>query len=354
MTVYKSRRSRGPTWFTFLVVLAGVVLLGSVVAVAYVASGGEIRIPFTEPARYFSLAKKVEEKPWTPPVGKTPVPRSGRAIAAYAEVSRDDLWNVKEQRAALSYMDPTTVEQEGVITDARKILGRVLKRDKAAGYVFRESDFLPQGTRPGLVGGIPPGMRGMRIELSKARGLFGLQAGDYFDLVSTIPVASDATQDLRKIGGAYADRLAIEASFSNLNKQATVTVVVQAGLIVEPVRTIEIPVTMASLTQGNKVNSKPVQEVFIAVRPEDVSKLSAAMAVDAELAVVPRSGRPEDPKDVNTPELHPRNPLTAAEGGKEGPAALTFVETIGGTNRELVPVPTTGESKESPPHEEKK
>src|SRR5262245_27662449 len=195
MTVSKNRRSGGPTWFMFLVVLAGIVLVGSVVAVAYVASGGEIPIPFTNPPRYFSFRTQNDEKPWTPPVGKVAVPISGRAIPAYTRISRDDIWNPKVQRAAMAYLDPSSVK-DGMITDPKQVLGRVLERDKAAGYVFSESDFLPEGTRPGVVAGIPPGMRAMRIELAKVRGLYGLQPGDRFDLVSTIPVEKDASQDI--------------------------------------------------------------------------------------------------------------------------------------------------------------
>src|SRR5262245_40527304 len=97
MTVSRNRRSRGPAWFTMLVVLAGVVLIGSVVAVAYVASGGEIPIPFSNPPRYFSLRKQNPEKPWSPPVGKVSVPKAGRTIPAYSEIGRDDLLNPKDQ-----------------------------------------------------------------------------------------------------------------------------------------------------------------------------------------------------------------------------------------------------------------
>lgn len=354
MTVSKNRRSRGPAWFMMLVVLAGVVLIGSVVAIAYVASGGEIPIPFSNPPRYFSLKKKDVEKPWSPPVGKTPVPSAARPIAANAQVSLQDFYNTKTSQLTCQYIDPAKLgedKEDPVITDLTKITGRVLKHPVQPGAVFRESDFLPAGTRPGLVAAIPPGYRGMRIELAKCRGLYNLQAGDSFDLVSTVPLEADASKDIRKIGGAYADRLAIEASFSNISKQATVKVIVQAGLIVEAVKTNEIPVTMASLTQGNRTNSKPIQEVVIAVHPEEVAPLTAAMAIDADLTVVPRSGRPDDPKDIKTPELHPRNPFTSADG-KEGQGSLTFVETIGGTNRELVPVPT-GENKESPPNDKK-
>jgi hypothetical protein len=351
MTVSKNRRSRGPAWLMTLVVIAGVVLVGSVVAVAYVASGGEIPIPFSNPPRYFSLKKKEVEKPWTPPVGKTPVPAAARPIAAYAEVTLQDFYNPTTKQLVCQYVDPAKLEAEKddpIFVDVTKITGRVLKQSVIPGTVFRESHFYPEGTRPGLVAGVPAGYRGYRIELSRARGLYDLKAGDLFDLVATIPVSNDASQDLRKMGGAYGSQLAIEASFSNVSKQATVRTIVKRGIVVEAMRTIEIPTTMASLTQGNKVNGKPQQEVYIAVHPEEVPLLDEAKAVGAELSVVARSGRPDDPADSVTPDKDPTSPL----GGKEGVGGLTFVETIGGTTRERVPVPT-GASKESPPDDKK-
>src|SRR5262245_60837340 len=353
MTVSKSRRPRSAPWSMFLVVVAGVVVIGGVAAMGHLAAGGEIRIPFSDPPRYLSLRKQEPVKPWAPPVGKVPVLTSGRTIGAYARITRDDIVDPKTQSLMVKYVDPSSVEgDDPFIGDARKIIGRVLAHEKARDYAFRESDFLPKGTRPGLVGGIPPGYRGVRIELAKVRGLYALQPGDTFDVVSTIAVASDPAKDFRKLGGAYADRLAIEASLGNLSKQANVYVVVQSGVVVTPPQTIEIPVTMATLTQGSRVNSKPLQEVFIAVHPEEVAPLMEAMSVDADLAVVPRPGRPEDPKDQITPERHPRNPFTSADG-KQGPASVTFVEAIGGTKRELVPVPTSGQSGEAPSNDKK-
>jgi hypothetical protein len=335
-----------------LVVLAGVVLVGSVVAVAYVASGGKIPIPFSNPQRFFTLGKETEDKPWTPPVGKVAIPTAARTVAAYAEVTIQDFWSAKQNRLTCAYVDPKSVQEQkddAVITDLTQITGRVLRYEVPTGHVFRERDFMPVGTRPGLVAGVPPGYRGKRIELSKVRGLYDLKAGDCFDLVSTIPVAGDASQDLRKLGGAYGDQLAIQASFANVSKQATVRVIVQCGLVVSPVQTIEVPVTMASLTQGTKVNSKPLQEVYIAVHPEEIAPLEEALAVGADLAVVTRSGRPEDDKSIKTPERRPHNPFTGGDG-EEG---LTFVEKIGGTNKERVPVPTSSDSKEPVPDDKK-
>lgn len=343
MTSVKARRSRSPGWFLALVVVAGLCLVSIAVAAVYVASGGVLTVPFTDPPRIISLQSKSPDAPWAPPAGTVAVPVLARPVTAFSKIKRDDFFDPKLGRYKAYYMDPAAVKPE-MITDMAKIVGRVLDHDKSPGYVFTENDFLPEGTRQGLVAGIPPGMRGMRVELSKVRGLYNLLQGDRFDVVSTIAVTTDPSQDLRKMGGAFADRLAMEATMSGTTKQAMVRVVVQNGVVVTPWQTVEIPVSTASLTQGTKTNSKPVQEVFIAVHPEEVAALTEAMAVEAELSVVPRSGRPDDPQDSVTPDRFPKSPFNAAPGGQtpDGTSSVRFVETIDGTNREVVPVPSSG------------
>src|SRR5262245_43431047 len=105
MTVSKSRRPRSAAWSMFLVVVAGVVVIGGVAAMGHLATGGEIRIPFSDPPRYLSLRKQEPVKPWAPPVGKVPVLTSGRTIAAYARVTRDDLWDAKDKKWSVAYVD---------------------------------------------------------------------------------------------------------------------------------------------------------------------------------------------------------------------------------------------------------
>jgi len=350
MTAVKARRSRNPAWFLVLLIVAGVTVLAVAGAGIYIASGGVITVPFSNPPRVLSLAKKVQETQWTPPAGKVAVPVSARAIPAYTKISRDDLWNPKTDDLALKFLDPERLKDGEVLTNLPDITGRVLDHDKPAGYVFTKSDFLPLGTRPGLVAGIPAGMRAQRIELSKVRGLYGLFPGDRFDIVSTIADTSDAAKDLRRLGGAYGDRLAMEASISATSKQATVRVVVQNGMVVSAVQTIEVPMSSASLTKGAKVSSKPIQEVFIALKPEEASALAEAMAIDAELSVLPRSGRPDDKGDSVTPDRVPRSPFAASADGES--SSLRFVETIDDKKRELVPVRTTdGSGKSEAPRE---
>ncbi|HEX4147645.1 MAG TPA: hypothetical protein VHY20_01600, partial [Pirellulales bacterium] len=134
------------------------------------------------------IALPWEKKPQPSHAGEILVPLSARTIPAYSKVVREDLlkdiknvgWNgvwVAEKDLA-----------PGTITDARKIIGRVLDHDKRPDYSFTEDDFLPLGTRPGLVAGIPPGKRSLTIEASRIPGLHGLRVGDHFDVLATLKV----------------------------------------------------------------------------------------------------------------------------------------------------------------------
>lgn len=346
MPAVRSSSRSSPGWLMLFVVVAVITIAAVAAVLAYLAMGGELTVPFTDPPQTVSFKKKEAPKEWQPPANTVAVPLSGRDVRAYTAITRDDLWNPKLSRMAAVYMDPATLP-ESVIRDPKEIIGRVLAREKPAGYVFQTDDFLPKGTRPGLVAGIPAGMRAMRVDLDKVRGLFGLHPGDRFDLVATQEMKGDAAADLKRLGGVVGERIAIEASMQNQGKQAAVRVVVQNGTVVTPAQVVEVPVGVSSLTGGKGVGSRPVQEVVIAVRPEEVGPLAEALAVGAELSVVPRSGRPDDPKDSVTPDLVPKRPFDEASGGTTGTGAgLRLVETIDGSNRDIVPVPKQSGDKE--------
>jgi Flp pilus assembly protein CpaB len=228
------------------------------------------------------------------------------------------------------------------------VIGRVLAHDKNPGYVFTEADFLPKGTREGVVAGIPAGKRAVRISADKVEGLYGLHSGDRFDLLATMPVdAARGGAQAFDVAGVYGQQLAMEARLSNWQKQATVRVLVQSGVIVEAMATRGVPMFQSSLTEGGVTRVRPVQEAVIAINPEEVARLTEAMAVNATITAVPRSGRPDDQIDSRTPDLHPVNPFTGPASDASptldpdgaGTAPFTVVETIMGQKRELTAVP---------------
>src|SRR5688572_21758171 len=135
------------------------------------------------------------------PAGYVRVPLSATRIPAYAKVAREHLFDPKKVRWVETAVRRADLPSD-VILDRGDALGRVLRQDKPAGYVFTERDFMPEGTRPGLVGGIPAGKRGYRVEVEKIPGLYGLNAGDRFDLLATLAVDDGALDDLERVGGA--------------------------------------------------------------------------------------------------------------------------------------------------------
>src|SRR4029077_13433004 len=105
-----------------------------------------------------------------------------------------------------------------------------------------------------------------------------------------------------------------------------------------------------SLTDGAVTRTRPVQEAVIAINPEDVARLTEAIAVEAKITAVPRSGRPDDVVDSRTPDLRPVSPFTGPGSGAfstalSNPSGLqnqppySAVETIMRPKREMAAVP---------------
>ena len=276
--------------------------------------------------------------------GLIAVPTPARAIPAYTRVTRDHLWDPRNNRLAVVYLPPRAVTHE-MLVKLPDVIGRVLNHEKMPGYVFTDSDFMPNGTREGIVAGIPAGKRALRIPTDNVDGLFGLHAGDRFDLVATMPIEEGrGGSQAFGFGGIYAQQLALEAQLSNWQKQATVQVIVQNGVIVEPMTTRQIPMAQGGAA-GGAARVRPVQEVVIAIDPGEVARLTEAMVVQARIWMVPRSGRPDEPANSRTPDLRPVSPFSGTGLGTSGRGATgaensyRVVETIMGQKRELTAVP---------------
>jgi Flp pilus assembly protein CpaB len=282
--------------------------------------------------------------------GLVAIPIAARTIPTYTRVTRDHFWDPNRSQFTSLYLSPKSVTKE-MLTNISDIIGRVLDHEKPAGYVFTEADFLPKGTREGIVAGIPAGKRAIRVPADKVEGLYGLRMGDRFDLVATLAIeAGRGTQNF-DFGGVYGQQMSLQAMLSNWQKQATVQVMVQNGVVVEPMTTRQVPVFSNTLTQGGITRMRPVQEIVIAVDPDEVAPLTEAMAVSAKISTVPRSGRPDDPVDSVTPGLRPVSPFTGPgmgpfqgaqippAAGSSGAQSFSVVETIMGSKRDLAAVP---------------
>lgn len=260
--------------------------------------------------------------------GLIAVPTPAVRIPAYTRVRRDHLWDARSSQLAVLYLPPAAVTRE-MLVNIGDVLGRVLESDKEPGYVFTDADFLPRGTREGLVAGIPAGKRAIRLSADRVTGLTGLHPGDRFDIMATMPIEASGAGRAFNFAGPYSQELALQAQLSNWNRQATVRVIVQNAVIVEPITTRGL----ATVTEGGAARARPVQEAVIAIDPEEVALLTEAMAVNATLTGVPRSGRPDDPVNSRTPDLRPVSPfdLPGTGGGEGDGDSLAIVETITGT-----------------------
>ena len=337
MSPFAQRRPGGPSTLITGPAIAFTIVLSAVVILATLWGLGVLdlsRLRSTEPST----------------AGLVAIPTAARRIPAYTRLTRDHFWDPRTGRLTVVYLPPRAVTPE-MLAKLSDVIGRVLGHEKAPGYVFTDGDFLPKGTREGIVGGIPAGKRAVRISADRVEGLYGLHLGDRFDLLATMPIDASRGGGAQtfNFAGVYGQQLALQARLTNWQKQATVRVMVQNAVIVEPMTTRGVPMLQSSLTEGGVSRTRPVQEVVIAVNPDEVARLTEAMAVDAKIMAVPRSGRPDDAVDSETPDLRPVSPFSAPRSGAVGAvdsAAATaqdvpfrVVETIMGQKRELTAVP---------------
>lgn len=279
--------------------------------------------PMRDPFGFYQPAPEIPKAAVTngqlpvlpPAAGKVRALISTQNIPAYNKVTRDDLFNARQGLFAYMDLDESFADDNGILVDVSQILGRVMKRTKRPGFAFTESDFLPKGTRPGMAGGIPPGKRALRIDVDLVRGIIGLNPGDRFDVVAAWTIEPRASPAAAAVGGeapafvgvysemASRPRKTASASAPPAQATASVDVLVQAGVVVSGLETRLVPTASTSLTAGQISGTRPVQEMVIALAPEEVAPLLAALRLDSDLTCLARSGRPEDPAESLTPGL---------------------------------------------------
>lgn len=254
----------------------------------------------------------------------TPIPLTGRAIPAYTQITREHFLNPKTGEEVITYRSEDAVKKAKILTKLSDILGRVLIHDLPANYAFRDEDLFPKGTRPGVVAGVPPGKRAFVLPADKVQGIHTLKTGDHFDLLGSTPI------DLEKAMAKLKSPLPDSVLAQNSGKHAKVRVLVQKGVVVVPVMVREVPTGSAAQGKGGVLPSKPVQEVTIAVEPEEVAPLHEALAIQATLICVGRSGQKDEAK---TKSVTPGSP--------PGPKIHTM-EVIMGNKRQIYSFPTPG------------
>ena len=330
--VTRFRRSR-KGWLTPGILSSGAFALLGILAVLWAL--GFLELAFLPPPSAF--AKERPEDMVPDRTGQVGIMIAARTLPAYTMLRDTDL--AIHYRRGKGVKEPLVSGENWAI-----LLDRVLTDDVKAGDAVTLDKLYPPGTREGIVAGIPTGKRAMRVESARIEGIFGLNIRDTFDLVVTLPLDPQELGDF-EVGGVYADQLAMEAGATNWKKQATVRVIVQNGTVVQPVMARTGSMTSRSMVRGTQIQNRPITEVVLAVDPDEVGPLTEALALNADITCVPRSGLPEEDPDTVTPDLRPRTPFSSVSGDSElGQLSqpMTVIESIAGEQRKVVAVPRKG------------
>ncbi|MFO0687878.1 MAG: hypothetical protein U0900_04175 [Myxococcota bacterium] len=227
-------------------------------------------------ALLWSSLREADEASDSIPPGMVGVPVAAVDLPAYTEIQLEHLLDPATGQLAAVILPEESI-LESTVVDPKDLVGRVLARKKSAARVFREQDFLPVGTRPGLVAGIPEGKRALRIDASKVSGIVGLQQGDRFDLVATYrgDGATGRVQSVFGAGGIGANGVGARARM--IAENAAVVTALSARSLPMPGR-------------GEQI----VQEMVVALAPDEVPIVTEALELAKRIDCIPRSGLPSE------------------------------------------------------------
>ena len=262
---------------------------------------------------WLSLQSEPEVSAGGLPPGMVAVPIAAVQLPAYTEIRLEHLLDPRNGELATVPLPEESI-LESTIVDPSQLLGRVLGRTKSAGRVFRESDLLPIGTRPGVVAGIPAGKRALRIDASRVNGIVGLQQGDRFDLIATYPIDRGSP-----VQSVYGNSPSAGAAMGSGTRSR---IVAENGAVVSSLETRSLP----SAGRAGPI----VQEVVLALDPEEIPIVTEALEVAKRIDCVPRSGLPGDAAAGE--EADPARPRVRRGGDP-------VVDVIEGDNRSLRRVP---------------
>lgn len=223
---------------------------------------------------------------------KTKVPVTLRDMKAFSEVLRDDIYDLGLGEDSFQWVETAKVDPDWIL-DMSKIRNRVLACDKEKDYPFTESDFLPEGSRTGIIGGVAEGKQGFFLDVEKIPGLRFLRQGDRFDLIASVPKSSqDSTTEYGLLMGGIKVRGNKPIPVNGIRQ------LVKGGEMIA-ITTNRLMTTQGGLELGpneGSVRSRSYQQnrferVAIAIDPEEAIPLTQALGDQLEIHMVAQSGQ---------------------------------------------------------------
>ena len=294
MNPRRSAMTDSNSWRFALIIIVLLMLVTGGVFVTLFATG------------FFTVEKKSVSRE-----GQVACPALARPVRAYDAITRADLINPQTKQLNVIWL-PKEQASSTILRDLSQIVGRVVSRDKGAGYVLSERDFLPKGTRPGVSAGIPLGKRSLTVNVKGISGMELLRQGDLFDLMAVLPSRKDPESNIEQaalLGGVKppdtrSGQLARQTGIKPLVIGGTMVAITQGAsqstngareLVVSP--------------GGSRRKSKSEMVATIAVDPVEVSPLTEALGLEVKMFCVARSGQPgassDEPEPVSLEGLVP-------------------------------------------------
>ena len=301
-------RPAPPSPLPRIVLMLGMLAVGGAGSVVLLYAGGVVDLPFLH-------GKTPEAK--ARPQGVA-VPLSARPIPAYTQVLRDHILDAKTLDLVVAYFSPEEVEKNGFLT-VDKVIGRVLAADKGAGYAFKEKDFLPPGTKPGMAAGVPSGKRSYVLDARQVDGVNDLKIGDHIDVLAAVMVEFDKTTRQYHTVPTSPNRNGGKKGEYGPGQTGIVAALAQDAIVVEPLTTRQVPDEGAAIPpQTGQPKMRVERDITIAIDPKEAAPLTEAVAVGGEIFCVAHTGLPNDLPGL-TPGFQPLTPVQVVEtivGGK--------------------------------------
>lgn len=234
-----------------------------------------------------------------PPANEQRFPILTRTVRLGARLSLEDFLDPATGQVRQYYFPAENIE-ENWIGDLRKLLDRVAATDLNPGYVVRQADLLPPGTRPSKMAGIPIGEVAFTITSDQVEGLTQLQPQDRVLIVSAsaLPLTGPLRSTLR--GENLKEQL---AGVAGLGQSLVDRLVANGTVVFVNQREVKVPYEARTVSEGawgretrteTKFENVALHEVVLSLAPDEISLLTAALADGEKLFAVARSGNAGD------------------------------------------------------------